>query len=227
MTLRDTLDIFIFQLANDVETSFSDHPIYRYLHSLVYGEGEISPPPVPLSPPFYPHLVTAYHLLFVKGKRDRAEVLFDVVKETYTSTRGARFGYDEEKLLELLDKVFSFTISKYSAERCETLKLAVGRIVVEHSSWASFFKDLVLVRLGKLDVGMAKRRFEEYVDELTGEIDEDVAEHFNIPSTPMVYSAVLDYIGAEIRRLERELNAGFFGKLNRKRDNCEKLFKRE
>ena len=199
--MHSILDDFILQLILDDSRKMSDHEVYLYLYHLVF-EPELDVDVEELQFPYYPYLITMYHLVFVKGDMRSARKLFEKVEKEYSKSH-ARFSEDEVKMLEMLGLVLKHT-SWLFRKSCEELRDAIAKIDVNKDSWAYFFKHLILAQLGsKIDYNV-KLEFNGYKNSLVAPVDYEVAQHFNIPSSSERTSRVIDYLAKEFDRVEKE-----------------------
>ena len=213
--LRDLLDYFIVQLANNDARKISDHKIYLYLYDLVYNRkpgADIEKLPTP----FYPYLITTYHLVFVKGDPKAAKKLFGKIAEEHTRSK-ARFGCDEEKMYEILDSVIGY-VGRRLRKDCDKLREAVARIEIDSGSWAYFFKHLILARLGSRIEYNVRLEFNSYKNSLIAPVDCEAAQYFNVFSTER-FSSIVIYLDKEFGRVENEYErtrkkkSGIFGRI--------------
>ncbi|BAB67042.1 hypothetical protein [Sulfurisphaera tokodaii] len=216
-TLRDLLDSLILQLSLDDSKKLSDHPIYLYLYDLVYGTGS-STKVVGLSSPYYPYLIVAYHLLFVKKQKDKAVQLFNKIHDEFTGTNGIKFSYDEKKMYEVLNEVFKRIISiNYSKEVCDEMRKMIDNIDIDEFSYAYFFKSLILIQLGSGNIDNAQKEFEHYKNFLMLPVNDEIAEHFDIISKDPAISRIVDYLDKEFKRVKSD-----YEKLNNEIDKLRK-----
>lgn len=202
LSLHSILDDFILQLILDDSRKMSDHEVYLYLYHFVF-EPELDVDVEKLPFPYYPYLITIYHLVFVKGNIRSARKLFEKVEEEYSKSH-ARFSEDEAKMLEILGLVLKHT-SRLFRKSCVELRDAIAKIDVDKDSWAYFFKYLILAQLGsgKIDYNV-KLEFSGYKNSLIAPVDYEVAQHFNVPSSSERTSRVIDYLAKEFDRVEEE-----------------------
>ena len=200
--MHSILDDFILQLILDDSRKMSDHEIYLYLYHLVF-EPELDADVEKLPFPYYPYLITIYHLVFVKGNIKSARKLFEKVKEEYSKSH-ARFSEDEAKMLEMLGLVLRHT-SRLFRKSCAELRDAIAKIDVDKDSWAYFFKHLILAQLGsgKIDYNV-KLEFNGYKNSLVAPVDYEVAQYFNVPPSSERTSRVVGYLDKEFDRVEKE-----------------------
>ena len=196
------LDDFILQLILDDSRKMSNHEVYLYLYHLVF-EPELDVDVKKLPFPYYPYLITIYHLVFVKGDMRSARKLFEKVEEEYSKSY-AQFSNDEVKMLEMLGLVLKHT-SRLFRKSCKELRDTIVKIDVDKDSWAYFFKHLILAQLGssKLDYNV-KLEFNGYKNSLIAPVDYEVAQHFNVPPSSERTSRVVGYLAKEFDRVEKE-----------------------